>query len=73
MDIIDFIEAYIGGSIILKIVLLLIPIIYFLVLFIKVSDNEKNTRDIYNNQMEEINLLEQIKNTLDDINNKMEL
>lgn len=63
----------ITGSIILKIILLLIPIIYFLVLFIKVSDNEKNTRDIYNNQMEEINLLEQIKNTLDEINNKMEL
>lgn len=63
----------ITGSIILKIILLLIPIIYFLVLFIKVSDNEKNTRDIYNNQMEEINLLEQIKNTLDEINNKMEI
>lgn len=73
MDIIEFIEVYIGGSIILKIILLLIPIIYFLVLFIKVSDNEKNTRDIYNNQMEEINLLEQIKNTLDEINNKMEI
>ena len=58
-------------SIVLKIILFLIPVIYFIVLFIKVSDNEKNTREIYNNQIEEIKLLEQIANTLDEINNKV--
>lgn len=64
-------DELITGSIILKIILFLIPVIYFIVLFIKVSDNEKNTREIYNNQIEEIKLLEQIANTLDEINNKM--
>ncbi len=50
---------------IMKFAILIIIILYFVVLLAKVWDIAKNSRDMYNNQLEELELLERIANALE--------
>ena len=49
----------------LKFAILIIIILYFVVLIAKVCDIAKNSRDMYNNQIEELELLERIAKALE--------